>query len=139
MGLYLEVEKTVAEGAGATALAELLARPDRYAGRRVGLILSGGNIDLRQLSSVIMRALVRSGRLGRMVIEVPDSPGSLGVITTTIGELGGNIIDVVHRRLDLTVHAKLTGIELLVETSDRNHLERVLAGLRAAGLHARVL
>jgi threonine dehydratase len=139
VGLFLEVEKTVAEGAGAAALAELLGRPDRYAGRRVGLILSGGNIDLRQLSSVIMRALVRSGRLGRMVIEVPDSPGSLGRITTTVGELGGNIIDVVHRRLDLTVHAKLTGIELLVETSDRDHLDRLLAGLRAAGFHVRVL
>ncbi|MEZ5264555.1 MAG: pyridoxal-phosphate dependent enzyme [Acidimicrobiales bacterium] len=74
VGLYLEIEKTVAEGAGAAALAELLARPERYRGRRVGLVLSGGNIDLRQLASVTMRSLVRSGRLGRLWVSLDDRP-----------------------------------------------------------------
>ena len=133
IGLYLEIEKTVAEGAGAAALAELLARPERYRDRRVGLVLSGGNIDLRQLASVTMRALVRSGRLGRLWVELDDRPGALGALTTAVGQLGANIVEVVHRRLDLAVHARSSDVELLVETADQAHLERVLAALRERG------
>lgn len=133
VGLYLEIEKTVAEGAGAAALAELLARPERYRDRRVGLVLSGGNIDLRQLASVTMRALVRSGRLGRLWVELDDRPGALGALTTAVGRLGANIVEVVHRRLDLAVHARSSDVELLVETADQAHLERLLAALREDG------
>ena len=139
IALFLEVEKTVAEGAGAVALAEVLARPARYAGRRVGVVLSGGNIDLRQLSSVTMRSLVRSGRLTRLAVKVPDNPGGLGVITTAVGRLGGNIVDVVHQRLDLTVHARITEVEFLIETSDRAHLDRLLTGLHHDGHTVRVI
>ncbi|HSL73087.1 MAG TPA: threonine ammonia-lyase [Ilumatobacteraceae bacterium] len=135
VGLYLEIEKSVAEGSGAIALAEVLARPERYRGRRVGLVLSGGNIDLRQLASVTMRSLVRTGRLTRLRIRLDDRPGSLGRLTTHIGELGGNIVDVVHQRLDPTVHARATEVELSVETSDRDHLHRLVAELRDAGHH----
>lgn len=133
VSLLLEVEKTVAEGAGATALAELLARPDRYRGRRVGIVLSGGNIDLRQLASVIMRSLVKSGRLSTFWIEVEDRPGHLGRMTTDVGRLGGNIVDVVHRRLDPAFHARSTEVQLTVETADRDHLERLLTELVALG------
>ncbi|MEZ5231455.1 MAG: threonine ammonia-lyase [Acidimicrobiia bacterium] len=133
VGLYLEIEKTVAEGAGAAALAELLARPERYRGRRVGLVLSGGNIDLRQLASVTMRSLVRSGRLGRLWVSLDDRPGALGALTTLIGVTGANIVEVVHRRLDLAVHPRSSDVELLVETADQAHLDRVLAALRAGG------
>ncbi|HUF96975.1 MAG TPA: threonine ammonia-lyase [Ilumatobacter sp.] len=133
VSLLLEVEKSVAEGAGATSLAELLARPDRYQGRRVGIVLSGGNIDLRQLASVIMRSLVKSGRLSTFWIEVEDRPGHLGRMTTDVGRLGGNIVDVVHRRLDPAFHARTTEVQLTVETADRQHLERLLTELVALG------
>jgi threonine dehydratase len=137
VGLYLEIEKSVAEGSGAISLAEVLARPDRYRGRRVGLVLSGGNIDLRQLASVTLRSLVRTGRLTRLWVELDDRPGSLGRITTDVGELGGNIIEVIHQRLDPTVHARATEVELTIETSDRAHLDDVVAGLAARGHRVR--
>lgn len=137
VGLYLEVEKTVAEGAGAAPLAELLARPERYRDRRVGLVLSGGNIDLRQLASVTLRSLVRSGRLTTFWVDVDDRPGRLGRVTSDVGSLGGNIVEVVHRRLDPTVHARFTEVELTVETSDRDHLHRLLDGLVTLGHRVR--
>jgi len=133
IGLYLEIEKTVVEGAGAAPLAELLTRPDRYRGRTVALVLSGGNIGSRQLASVILRELVRSGRLTTFWVELEDRPGSLGAITTDVGLLGGNIVEVIHRRLDPTVHARATDVELTIETSDRAHLHRLLDGLVARG------
>ena len=137
IGLYLEIEKTVAEGAGAAPLAELLARPHRYRGRQVGLILTGGNIDLRQLASVTLRGLVRSGRLTTFWVELDDRPGSLGAITTAVGALGGNIVEVIHRRLDVTMHARSSEVELTVETSDRDHATEVLAGLTERGFRVR--
>jgi len=133
IGLYLEIEKTVAEGAGAIALAELLARPERYASKRVAVVLSGGNIDLRQLASVTLRSLARTGRLTRIQVQIDDRPGGLGVITTAVGELGGNIIEVVHQRLDPTLHSRASEVELTIETSGPEHLDAVLAGLRKRG------
>ncbi len=137
IGLYLEIEKTVAEGAGAAPLAELLARPERYRSRTVGLILSGGNIDLRQLASVTLRCLVRSGRLSTFWVELDDQPGSLGSITTAVGDLRGNIVEVIHRRLDVTMHARSSEVELTVETSDRDHAAAVFAGLTDRGFRVR--
>jgi threonine dehydratase len=128
---FLEIEKMVSEGAGAAPLAALLHRPERFAGRRVGLVLSGANIDLRLLASVIMRGLARTGRLCRLVIEVPDSPGALGELTAAVGRAGGNIIDLWHHR-EFGVHsARVTEIELLVETRDGENaaaLREALAG-----------
>jgi len=130
---FLEIEKTVAEGAGAAPLAALLHDPDRYAGRTVGLVLSGANIDLRLLSSVIMRGLARTGRLRRLVIEVPDAPGALGELTAAVGRNGGNIVDLWHHR-ELGVHsARLTEIELLVETRDGATAEALHDALTAQG------
>ncbi|MFP5320930.1 MAG: threonine ammonia-lyase [Acidimicrobiia bacterium] len=130
---FLEIEKTVAEGAGAAPLAALLNDPDRFAGRTVGIVLSGGNIDLRLLSSVIMRGLARTGRLRRLVIEVPDSPGALGELTAAVGRAGGNIIDLWHHR-EFGVHsARVTEIELLVETRDGENAEALRAALTDQG------
>ncbi len=130
---FLEIEKIVSEGAGAAPLAALLADPDRFAGRTVGLVHSGANIDLRLLSSVIMRGLARTGRLCRLVLEVPDAPGSLGALTAAVGRGGGNIVDLWHHR-EFGVHsARVTEIELLVETRDAEAAERLQASLRTDG------
>ncbi|MPY96362.1 MAG: threonine ammonia-lyase [Acidimicrobiia bacterium] len=130
VGLLLEVEKTVAEGAGAVPLAALLEYPGRFGGLRVGLVLSGGNIDPRLLASVVLRSLVRQGRLTRMRVETDDLPGSLGRIATAVGDAGGNLVEVVHERLLGGVPARRVDIDLLVETLDRAHLERVVQALR---------
>ncbi len=130
---YLEVEKIVSEGAGAAPLAALLTEPDRFAGRTVGLILSGANIDLRLLSSVIMRGLARTGRLCRLVIDVPDAPGALGALTAAVGRAGGNIVDLWHHREFGVQSARVTEIELLIETRDRQAADRLRAELEAGG------
>lgn len=130
---YLEIEKVVAEGAGAAPLAALLTDPDRFAGRRVGLVLSGANIDLRLLSSVIMRGLARTGRLTRLVVDVPDAPGSLGALTATVGDAGGNIVDLWHHREFGVQSARVTEIELLVETRDLDAAVALRTALERAG------
>jgi threonine dehydratase len=137
--LYLEVEKTVAEGAGGASLAALLAHPDRFAGRRVGLILSGGNIDRRLLASVIMRSLVREGRLVSLRIEISDSPGTLARVSGLIGEAGGNIVEVYHHRLFSDVPAKRADLDVVVETRDATHANALIASLEGAGYPVRLL
>lgn len=130
---YLEIEKVVTEGAGAASLAALLADPDRFAGKRVGVVLSGANIDLRLLSSVIMRGLARTGRLCRLVIDVPDTPGALGRLTAEVGRAGGNIVDLWHHR-EFGIHsARVTEIELLIETRDDASAASLRAHLEAEG------
>lgn len=137
VALYLEVEKTVAEGAGAATLAELLTRPERYRDKKVAVVLSGGNIDTRELASLTLRELVRSERLGTIWVQTDDRPGALGAITTAVGELGGNIVEVTHSRLDPTVPARATSIELTIETTSRAHLEAIVARLRALNFSVR--
>lgn len=138
VSLYLNIEKTVAEGAGAAALAALLRHPERFRGRKVGLVLSGGNIDSRLLASLLMRALVREGRITRLRIELSDVPGALGRVTTILGNLGGNIIDVSHHRLFSQLPAKETYSDVTLETRDRIHLDDILAALREAGFNVRI-
>jgi threonine dehydratase len=139
IALLLNVEKTVAEGAGAAALAAVLAQPDRYKGRHVGLVLSGGNIDPRLLASVIMRELVRAQRIVTLRIPIPDQPGALARVTQVVGEHGGNILDVFHRRLSTNVPAKSATLELSFEARDARHAEAVVAGIRAAGFDPSIL
>ncbi|HEX4023247.1 MAG TPA: threonine ammonia-lyase [Steroidobacteraceae bacterium] len=136
IALLLNVEKTVAEGAGAAGLAALLAQPERFRGRRVGLILSGGNIDPRLLASVIMRELVREQRIVTLLIAVADQPGALARVTQIVGEQGGNILDVFHRRLSLEVPAKSATLELSFEARDAPHARAIVAAIRAAGFDA---
>jgi threonine dehydratase len=130
---YLTLQKTMAEGAGAAGLAAMLAKPDRFRGRKVGLILCGGNIDPRILASVMVRELQRENRIVSFRLTIPDRPGVLGQIATRLGELGSNILEVDHRRLFLDVPAKGAKLDVTVETRDRAHAETVLRALAADG------
>jgi threonine dehydratase len=130
---YTTLQKTVAEGAGAAGLAALLARPERFEGRRVGLILSGGNIDPRILASITVRELERESRVVSFRLNIPDRPGVLGYIATRLGHLGANILEVDHRRLFLDVPAKGAKLDVTVETRDAAHAEEIFAALAAEG------
>jgi threonine dehydratase len=134
---YLEIEKTVAEGAGAAPLALLLEQPDRFAGRTVVLVLSGGNIDPRLLSSVVLRGLGRQDRLARFLVEIDDAPGRLADVAHVLGASGANIVEVDHRRLAPGVSPRRTQLALLVETLDAAHTARVEAALVDGGYRAR--
>jgi len=139
IALFLEVEKTVAEGAGAAGLAALLAYPQHFAGRKVGLILSGGNIDTRLLASVLLRGLVRDGRIVRLRLMIGDLPGQLAKVAGLIGGAGGNIVEVQHQRLFGSVVAKATELDVTVETRDRDHARELVQTLQGAGFKVRVL
>lgn len=134
ISLYLDIEKTVAEGAGALSLAALLAHPDRFRGRRVCCVLTGGNIDTRLLGSVLTRQLVKDGRLSRLRIAAADSPGSLADITRIISDAGANVVDVDHQRTVTSLSARSVRIDITVETRDRQHTDAVLDALAAADL-----
>lgn len=131
VALLLSVEKTVVEGAGAAGLAALLAHPELFAGKRVATILTGGNIDLRVLASVAIRELVRSGRMIRIAVAVPDAPGGLARLATAIGEEGANIVDVAHERMSLALNPKGTRLEVVLEVESAEHGEALLDALRA--------
>ncbi|HKI65283.1 MAG TPA: threonine ammonia-lyase, partial [Burkholderiales bacterium] len=131
----IEIEKTVAEGAGAAGLAALLQHPQRFAGRRVGIPLTGGNIDTRVLAAVLMRGLVRDGRLARLRVSMLDISGSLAKVAQMIGEAGGNIVEVQHQRLFGTASVRTPEVEFLIESRDREHTDAIIAALRARGVH----
>ena len=128
---YLEIEKTVAEGAGAVPLAALLRNRSRFAGRRVGLVLSGGNIDMRVLASVLMRSLVRTDRISTLRVELGDLPGQLAPVVTAVASAGANIVEIDHRRLFDPISARHTNVDLVVETRDAEHRERVIDAIAA--------
>jgi threonine dehydratase len=130
---FCTVEKTVAEGAGAAGLAALLRWPDRFRGRKVGLVLAGGNIDARMLASVLYREMVREGRMVTFRILADDRPGVLAAISAAIASCGGNILDVVHNRLALEVPAKGAEYDIMVETRDPAHAAEVGRALTERG------
>jgi threonine dehydratase len=129
----IEIEKTVAEGAGAAGLAALLEQPARFAGKRVGVPVCGGNIDSRLLSAVLMRGLVRDGRLVRLRVRMTDVSGSLAKVAALIGEAGGNIVEVQHQRVFGTASVKTPEVEFVVETRDREHTRAIALHLDAHG------
>ena len=137
--LLLEIEKTLAEGAGAAALAALLRHKDRFAGRKVGMVLSGGNIDPQLLAQIIGRGLVRSGRLIRIVISARDVPGSLARITALVAEAGANVDEVHHQRAFTLLAAQNVEIEMVLQTRGHEHVQELLARLRGAGLEVRLV
>jgi len=137
--LYVNVEKTVAEGAGAAGLAALLAHPGKFKGRKIGLVLCGGNIDTRLLASVLTRALVREKRLASIRIVGDDRPGLLALVSKIIGDNGANIMEVAHNRLALDVPAKGAEFDILIETRDANHTRDVIDALTAEGYPPRAL
>ncbi|WP_426438039.1 threonine ammonia-lyase [Bradyrhizobium genosp. P] len=133
----ISIEKTVVEGAGAAGLAAVLAAPERFAGRNVGLVLTGGNIDTRLIASVLTRELAREGRLTQLALDIVDRPGQLAAVCNLLASAGANIIEVSHQRTFSDLPAKATLLELVVETRDRAHLEEVLARLGAEGFAVR--
>ena len=139
IALYCNVEKTIAEGAGAASLAALLSYPELFKGRSCGLILTGGNIDTRLLASVLTRELVRAQRIVSLRFVGDDRPGLLATVSLTIGTHGANIIEVAHNRLSLDVPAKGAEFDVMIETRDARHTEEIINALTAAGCPPRML
>lgn len=131
--------RVLAEGAGAAPLAALTANRGRFAGRRVCLVVSGANIDSRLLASVLMRGLVRDGRMVRLRVTISDAPGNLALATRQIGEAGGNIVEIVHQRLFFDVPVKQAEADIVVETRDPAHVEEIIERLKQAGFPTRRL
>ncbi|MCU1450700.1 MAG: threonine dehydratase [Acidimicrobiales bacterium] len=131
--LLLEIEKVVVEGAGAAGIAALIAHRSVFAGRTVGVLLSGGNIDPRVLASVITRGLIRSGRMSMLRVSIDDRPGTLAALLEVVGSAGGNLLEVQHQRLFTGAPIRSIHVDLLVETMDTTHRARILEAIRRAG------
>ncbi len=136
MLLLLEIEKTVVEGAGAVGLATTLRYRDRFAGKKVGLVLCGGNIDPLTLSDIIERGMVRTGRLTRLHVQMRDLPGSLASVTRVLGEVNANIEEVHHQRAFTTLPVQSAEVEFVIETRDRDHVKEIIGALEQAGYKA---
>lgn len=134
--MLLEIEKTLVEGAGAAGLAALLKYPQRFKGKKVGLVLCGGNIDPLLLAAIIERGMVRAGRLARIRVSARDVPGSLARITATVADAGANIDEVHHQRAFTMLAAQNVDIELVIQTRGRAHIAQVLEVLKTAGFEA---
>jgi threonine dehydratase len=134
-----EIEKTVAEGAGAAGLAALIRHRARFAGLAVGVPITGGNIDLRVLSDALLRGLARDGRLSRIAVSVSDIAGSLARISGAIGAAGGNIIDVAHERVFTQGTIRQSDVRFVVETRDGTHARALVEALRADGYAVRAV
>ena len=132
-------EKLVAEGAGAAGIAALLANTERFRGKQVGIVVTGGNIDARLLASVLMRGLVREGCLVRLRSELPDVPGALARLSAVIGGRGGNIVEVHHQRLFQDASVKRAELDVVIETQSRRHVAAIVAALIAAGFPTELL
>ncbi len=139
VALLVEAQNLVAEGAGAAPLAAMLADPARFAGRKVGLVVTGGNIDARLLAAVLNRGLVRDGRIVGLRVELVDQPGLLGKVTEVIGTAGGNIIDVYHQRMFYDVPARKAEVDIVIETRNAGHVDEIIAALKQCGVPARIL
>lgn len=137
VSLLLQIEKTVVEGAGAAGLAAVLAYPEKFRGKNVGVVLCGGNIDTRVLSSVLLRGLARDGRLLRLEVDIADRPGALAEVARRIGESGGNIVEIEHQRIFTEKSAKNVVVETTVEVIERAHGEKLIAALNGAGFPTR--
>lgn len=139
IALYVTIEKTVAEGAGAATLAAMLAHPEKFRGLKVGLVLSGGNIDTRLLASVLERSLVRDGRISVLRFIGDDRPGILANVARIIGDGGANILQVAHRRMTLDAPVKGVEFDVEIETRDMQHTQDIMTALSNAGFSAKRL
>ena len=133
VSLLLQIEKTVVEGAGAAGLAAVLANPDRFAGKKVGLVLCGGNIDTRLLANVLLRDLARQGRLARLRITLQDRPGSLFKVMEIFDQHHVNIIEIYHQRIFTSLPAKGLITDIECEARDREQLDALVKALKARG------
>ncbi|MFA6313089.1 MAG: threonine ammonia-lyase [Sterolibacterium sp.] len=134
--MLLEIEKTVVEGAGAAALAGVIRNHQRFQGQRIGLVLSGGNIDSSMLSDVIAREMVRSGRLARLRVDLRDIPGALARATQVIANAQGNIEEVHHQRAFTLLPARSVEVDIVVQARDRAHIALIIDALNQTGFHA---
>jgi threonine dehydratase len=139
IALYCNVEKTIAEGAGAGSLAALLAFPEKFRGKKCGLVITGGNIDTRLLASVLTRELVRDQRIVSLRIIGDDRPGLLATVSHVVGSMGANIIEVAHNRLALDVPAKGAEFDIMIETRDAQHTQEIMDALREHGYPPRAV
>ncbi|XDZ63406.1 threonine ammonia-lyase [Alphaproteobacteria bacterium LSUCC0396] len=139
VGALIEQQRIVAEGAGAAGIAAIYANPGLFAGKKIGTVICGGNIDPRLLASILNRNMAVDGRIARLRIDISDEPGMLAAISTSIGKCGGNIVEIYHQRLFFDVPAKLAKIDAVVETRGPDHVDEIIAALRAANFQVRQL
>jgi threonine dehydratase len=139
VGALIEQQRVVSEGAGAAGIAAIHANPALFAGKKVGVVICGGNIDPRLLASILNRNMAVDGRIARLRIDISDEPGMLAAISTTIGKCGGNIVEIYHQRLFYDVPAKLAKIDAVIETRGPDHVDEITAALRAAHFQVRQL
>lgn len=137
--MLVETQRLVAEGAGAAGLAALIAHPEHFKGRKIGLVICGGNIDARMLAQVMMRGLVREGRIATLRIEIADQPGVLAAVARLIGATGANIIEVHHQRMFFDLPVKRADIDVSLETRNPAHVGEIIAQLELAGFPTRRL
>ena len=137
--MLVEIEKTVAEGAGAAGVAAVFAHRELFAGRRVGVVVCGGNIDMRLVASALMRGLVRAGRLAWIRVAVGDTPGELAKLAGLIGAADANIVEITHQRLFHRLSVKMAEVDVVVETRNAAHVAALLGELDAAGFSPRLL
>ena len=135
VSLLLQIEKTVAEGAGAAGLAALLKHPHRFKGRKVGLVITGGNIDTRLLATVLLRDLARSGRMARLRVQLQDRPGALSAVIKLFDKHGVNVVEIYHQRIFTALPAKDAFIDIECEARDKEHLDALVSELEAAGFN----
>ena len=139
VGALIEQQRVVSEGAGAAGIAALYAYPEIFAGKKIGVVICGGNIDPRLLASILNRNMASDGRVARLRIDISDEPGMLAAITTSIGRCGGNIIEIYHQRLFFDVPAKLAKIDAVIETRGTDHVKEIIDDLRKANFTVRQL
>ena len=139
VGALIEQQRVVSEGAGAAGIAAIHANPSLFAGKKVGVLICGGNIDPRLLASILNRNMAVDGRIARLRIDISDEPGMLAAISTTIGKCGGNIVEIYHQRLFYDVPAKLAKIDAVIETRGPDHVDEIIMALRAAHFQVRQL
>ena len=132
VGALVEQQRVVSEGAGAAGIAAIYQHPELFAGKTVGAVICGGNIDPRLLASILNRNMASDGRIARLRIDISDEPGMLAAITASIGRCGGNIVEIYHQRLFYDVPAKLAKIDAVIETRGPDHVDEIIADLRAA-------
>ena len=139
VGALIEQQRVVSEGAGAAGIAAIHANPALFAGKKVGVVICGGNIDPRLLASILNRNMAVDGRIARLRIDISDEPGMLAAISTTISKCGGNIVEIYHQRLFYNVPAKLAKIDAVIETRGPDHVDEIIVALRAAHFQVRQL
>jgi len=128
----MEIEKVIVEGAGAISLGALMQYPEKFRGQKVGMVLSGGNIDSRLLASAIMRGMARDGRLARLRITMMDQPGALATVTEIVSQVGANVIEMRHHREFGAISLKQTEMELVIEAKDQDHAQQLVNALEKA-------